>query len=115
MIQKRNLIILTATILALGMVSLVQAAGLVSSTEFGADNEIIVNFSQSVDGAEAGDPGRYIVYEEADPDMLPQQKTNSATTTERKEDKTQKELLPSLCRCPCGIYERKRCTLSFLL
>ena len=37
--------------------------------DFGADNEIIVQFSSPVDKAEAADPGRYIVFEESDPDI----------------------------------------------
>ena len=67
--QKRNLIILTTALLFLALISLVQAAGLVSSTEFGAENEIIVTFNQNIDPVEATDPGRYVVYEEADPDI----------------------------------------------
>ncbi len=45
------------------------SAALVADTEFGAENEIIVQFSIPVDEAEAADPGRYIVFEESDPDI----------------------------------------------
>ena len=57
------------------LVSLVAIAGtalaaeLVKSTEFGAENEIIVTFSSPVDKTEAADPERYIVFEESDPDI----------------------------------------------
>ena len=67
--QKRNLIILIAALMALSLAALVQAAGLVKSTEFGADNEIIVFFSHEIDATQASDPGRYVVFEEADPDI----------------------------------------------
>ena len=52
-----------------GFASSIQAADLVKSTEFGDDHEIIVHFSSPVDKREAADPGRYIVFEEADPDI----------------------------------------------
>jgi len=53
----------------IGFASTAQAAGLVSGTDFGADNEIIVDFSNPVDITEATDPGNYIVFEESDPDI----------------------------------------------
>lgn len=52
---------------ALGTV--VQAATLVSSTDFGAESEIIVQFSSPVDKEQAADPARYVVFEESDPDI----------------------------------------------
>jgi len=52
-----------------GFAGVAQAADLVTGTEFGAANEIIVHFSKAVDKAEAADPGRYIVFEELDPDI----------------------------------------------
>lgn len=56
----------------IGLVSVAataQAAELVKSMEFGAENEIIVQFSSPVDKTEAADPERYIVFEESDPDI----------------------------------------------
>ena len=53
-----------------GFSGLAQAADLVSSTEFGAENEIIVNFTKPVDKAEAADPAHYVVFEESDPDII---------------------------------------------
>jgi len=52
-----------------GFCGLAQSADLVSGTDFGAANEIIVDFSSAVDKTEAADPGRYIVFEEPDPDI----------------------------------------------
>ncbi len=52
-----------------GFAATAWAAGLISGTEFGAENEIIVDFSKAVDKAEAADPARYIVFEESDPDI----------------------------------------------
>ena len=69
MIGTKKLIFLAAALFAFGFSSLAQAAGLVASTEFGAENEIIVSFSHSVDLGEAADPTRYTVFEEADPDI----------------------------------------------
>jgi electron transport complex protein RnfA len=65
----KKLIFLAAALLAFGISSLAQAAGLVASTEFGAENEIIVSFSNGVDLGEAADLNRYTVFEEADPDI----------------------------------------------
>ncbi len=45
------------------------SAALVAGTEFGKDNEIIVQFTIPVDEAAAADPGRYTVFEESDPDI----------------------------------------------
>ena len=56
-------------LLVIGSCGLAQAAGLVSDTKFGADNEIVVQFSIPVDREVAGDPGNYTVYEESDPDI----------------------------------------------
>ncbi len=56
-------------ILIIGAAGLAQAAGLVSSTKFGAENEIVVQFSTPVNPEVAGDPGNYTVYEESDPDI----------------------------------------------
>lgn len=53
----------------LGLGGVVQAAGLVSKTEFAAENEIIVHFNNPVDRDQAADPGRYVVFEESDPDI----------------------------------------------
>ena len=55
--------------LLVGLSGLAMAAGLVSDTEFGAENEIIVQFSIPVDREVAGDPANYTVYEESDPDI----------------------------------------------
>lgn len=56
-------------LLVMGSCGLAQTAGLVSDTEFGADNEIVVQFSIPVDREVAGDPENYTVYEESDPDI----------------------------------------------
>jgi electron transport complex protein RnfA len=53
----------------LGLGGVVQAAGLMSKTEFAAENEIIVHFSNPVDRIQAADPGRYVIFEESDPDI----------------------------------------------
>ncbi len=45
------------------------SASLVANTEFGAANEIIVDFAAPVDEAVAADPEHYIVFEEPDPDI----------------------------------------------
>jgi electron transport complex protein RnfA len=45
------------------------SAALVAGTEFGSDNQIIVEFTIPVDEAVAADPGRYTVFEESDPDI----------------------------------------------
>ena len=55
--------------LLVGLSGLAMAAGLVSDTEFGAENEIVVQFSVPVDPEVAGDPANYTVYEESDPDI----------------------------------------------
>ena len=52
-----------------GSSGLAMAAGLVSDTEFGAENEIVVQFSIPVDREVAGDPANYTVFEETDPDI----------------------------------------------
>lgn len=69
MIGTKKLIFLAVALFAFGISSLAQVAGLVASTEFGAENEIIVSFSNGVDSGEAADPTRYTVFEEADPDI----------------------------------------------
>ena len=56
-------------ILILGAAGLAQAAGLVSASKFGAENEIVVQFSTPVNPEVAADPQNYTVYEEADPDI----------------------------------------------
>lgn len=53
----------------LAMAGLSQATGLVSSAEFGADNEIIVHFNKAVDEAAGKDPQRYTIVEQPDPDI----------------------------------------------
>jgi Na+-translocating ferredoxin:NAD+ oxidoreductase subunit A len=63
------LAIVTVVLGLLGFGGVVQAAGLVSKTEFAAENEIIVHFSNPVDSTQAADPGRYVVFEESDPDI----------------------------------------------
>lgn len=55
--------------LLVGLSGLAMAAGLVSDTEFGAENEIVVQFIVPVDPEVAGDPANYTVYEESDPDI----------------------------------------------
>ena len=52
----------------LGLVAFGGSA-LAAGTEFGGDNEIIIQFSSPVDKTEASDPGRYVVFEESDPDI----------------------------------------------
>jgi len=64
-----TLIFLAAALCTLGFCSISQAAGLVSATQFGADNEIIVSFSSAVSPEEAGNPENYTVFEEKDPDI----------------------------------------------
>ena len=66
---KSRLIFLATAFWALGIVGLAQAAGLVSDTDFGAEKEIIVEFSKAVDTEKATNPENYIVYEETDPDI----------------------------------------------
>lgn len=63
----RRLII--ALVLALSLPAFVQAEGLVANKSFGAENEIVITFSQAVDGAVVGNPANYTVYEEPDPDI----------------------------------------------
>lgn len=55
--------------LLLGLSAAGHAAGLISSTDFAADNQIIVSFSDAVDKGDAVDGARYIVFEESDPDI----------------------------------------------
>lgn len=45
------------------------AAGLVESTDFGGDTEIVVHFRTAVDQEAAQDVARYTVFEETDPDI----------------------------------------------
>ena len=59
---------LISLVCLVGLVGLT-ASALAAATEFGADNEIIIKFSSPVDKAEAADPGRYVVFEESDPDI----------------------------------------------
>ena len=69
MIRAKKLIFLAVALVTLGFSNHSAAAGLVASTEFGAENEIIVTFSHGVDLGEAADPGRYTVFEATDPDI----------------------------------------------
>ncbi|MEE4313878.1 MAG: Rnf-Nqr domain containing protein [Desulfofustis sp.] len=64
-----RLILCAALPVFFGLAGAGQAAGLVAATEFGADNEIIVQFNTPVDPAEATDTQSYTVYEETDPDI----------------------------------------------
>ncbi|MCG6931543.1 MAG: NADH-quinone reductase [Desulfofustis sp.] len=68
-----NRILYTLLLLIFGLAGFAATAwaadGLISGTEFGAENEIIVKFSKAVDKAEAADPSHYIVFEESDPDI----------------------------------------------
>jgi len=59
---------LISLICLLGLVGFA-ASALGAGTEFGGDNEIIIQFSSPVDKVEAADPERYIVFEESDPDI----------------------------------------------
>jgi electron transport complex protein RnfA len=59
-----------AAISALVLCSPAWGAGIVASTSFGEDNEIIVEFRTPVDVAIAGEAQRYRVFEETDPDIL---------------------------------------------
>ena len=59
---------LISLICLLGLVGFA-ASALAAGTEFGGDNEIIVQFSSPVDKVEAADPERYVVFEESDPDI----------------------------------------------
>ena len=64
--------ILTRTIWALLLCLLpvvVQAEGLIADKQFGAENEIIIDFATKIEAAVAGDVTRYTVYEENDPDI----------------------------------------------
>lgn len=67
--QARHLIFITALLGVFGLAGFGYSADLVASTEFGANNEIIVHFNTAVDPAEANDPQRYTVFEETDPDI----------------------------------------------
>ncbi|PIE64593.1 MAG: NADH-quinone reductase [Desulfobacterales bacterium] len=69
MIMKRTLVFLTALFWTLGMAGLTQAADLVAGTEFGTEKEIVIDFTNAVDKAQATDLTRYTVYEESDPDI----------------------------------------------
>ena len=66
-LAKINILALFSLLVVLS--GLAMAAGLVSDTEFGAENEIVVQFSIPVDPEIAGDPANYTVYEESDPDI----------------------------------------------
>lgn len=59
---------LISLICLLGLVGFA-ASALAAGTEFGGDNEIIIQFSSPVDKVEAADPERYVVFEESDPDI----------------------------------------------
>jgi electron transport complex protein RnfA len=68
--MKNNILRPFFTLLLLLLLpALAQAQELVTSKSFGADNEIIVTFSQQVDPATAGHAANYTVYEEPDPDI----------------------------------------------
>lgn len=65
----RRLIVFAIALCALGYAGFVHAADLITSTDFGNENEILVNFSSPVSPVEAADPSRYTVFEESDPDI----------------------------------------------
>ncbi len=67
--QIKYLTFLFAVLGVIGFSSVGQAAGIVSDTDFGADNEIVIDFSSPVDKNKAADPKNYIVFEESDPDI----------------------------------------------
>jgi len=67
--QIKYLTFLFAVLGVIGFSSVGQAAGIVSGTDFGADNEIVIEFSSPVDKNKAADPDNYIVFEESDPDI----------------------------------------------
>lgn len=67
--RVKQLILFAALSVFFGLVGEGHAVGLVASTEFGAENEIIVQFNTAAAPAEAADTGRYTVYEETDPDI----------------------------------------------
>ena len=67
--QIKYLTFLFAVLGVIGFSSVGQAAGIVSGTNFGADNEIVIEFSSPVDKNKAADPDNYIVFEESDPDI----------------------------------------------
>lgn len=67
--QIKYLTFLFAVLGVIGFSSVGQAAGIVSGTNFGADNEIAIEFSSPVDKNKAADPENYIVFEESDPDI----------------------------------------------
>jgi electron transport complex protein RnfA len=69
MSQIKYLTFLFAVLGVIGFSSVGQAAGIVSDTDFGADNEIAIEFSSPVDKNKAADPENYIVFEESDPDI----------------------------------------------
>jgi len=52
-----------------GVATSAWSAALVAGTEFGAENEIVVQFNVPVDEEIAADAGRYTVFEEQDPDI----------------------------------------------
>lgn len=67
--QIKYLTFLFAVLGVIGFSSVGQAAGIVSGTNFGADNEIVIEFSSPVDKNKAAAPENYIVFEESDPDI----------------------------------------------
>lgn len=67
--QIKYLTFLFAVLGVIGFSSVGQAAGIFSGTDFGADNEIVIEFSSPVDKNTAADPKNYIVFEESDPDI----------------------------------------------
>lgn len=67
--QIKYLTFLFAVLGVIGFSSVGQAAGIVSGTNFGADNEIVIEFSSPVDKNTAAAPENYIVFEESDPDI----------------------------------------------
>jgi len=67
--QIKYLTFLFAVLGVIGFSSVGQAAGIVSGTDFGADNEIVIEFSSPVDKNKAADPENYIIFEESDPDI----------------------------------------------
>lgn len=67
--QIKYLTFLFAVLGVIGFSSVGQAAGIVSGTNFGADNEIVIEFSSPVDKNKAAAPENYTVFEESDPDI----------------------------------------------
>ncbi len=67
--RAKHLTFSTVLLVIFGLAGIAQASGLVASTKFGADDEIVVQFSRALAVEEVSDPQRYVVFEEADPDI----------------------------------------------